>query len=83
MSFAKNDLPTPVVQNLGWKQQQVTMEVIRQDTGKIVYQTSFPLARNETRAAKLTGPLTAGTYDLKVTPENAPPVVQNFSVYGY
>jgi hypothetical protein len=83
MSFAKNDLPTPVVQNLGWKEQRVTMEVIRQDTGKIVYQSSFLLARNETRAVKPKDPLTAGTYHLKVTPENSPPVVQNFSVYGY
>lgn len=83
MSFAKNDLPTPVVQNLGWKEQRVTMEVIRQDTGQVVYQTSFPLARNETKASKPNGPLRAGTYCLKVTPENSPPVVQNFSVYGY
>ena len=59
------------------------MEVIRQDTGQVVYQTSFPLARNETKASKPNGPLRAGTYCLKVTPENSPPVVQNFSVYGY
>jgi hypothetical protein len=83
MAFARNDLPTPVVQNLGWKEQRIKLEVIEQNTGKVMFETAFPLGRNEIRHSQPAEPLKAGTYVLKVTPENAAPVVQNFSVYGY
>jgi hypothetical protein len=83
MAFARNDMPTAVVENLGWKPQQVAIELIRQDTGKVVFQSAFQLGRNEIKYSKPPEPLTAGTYNLKVTPENSAPIVQNFAVYGY
>lgn len=84
MAFAKNDRPTAVLQNLGWREQQVTVEIVRQDNGQVVYQSTVPLARNEIKYIEPPQPLAAGTYHLKVTPASpAPPVVQNFSVYGY
>jgi hypothetical protein len=83
MAFARNDLPTPVVQNTGWKEQRVKLEIIRQETDQPVFQTEFPLARNEIKHATPSKPLSAGTYYLKVTPEKSAPIVQNFSVYGY
>jgi hypothetical protein len=83
MAFAKNDLPTPVVQNAGWKEQRIKVEIVRQETDSVVFQTEFPLGRNETKHANLEKPLPAGTYHLKVTPQASAPIVQNFSVYGY
>jgi hypothetical protein len=83
MAFAKNDKPTAVVENLGAKEQQVAVEFIRQDTGKVVFQSAFPVARNETRHIAPRETLPAGSYNLKVTPGNSAPIVQNFSVYGY
>jgi hypothetical protein len=83
LAFAKNDRPTAVVENLGWKPQQVAVEFIRQDTGKVVFQSAFPVGRNEIKHIAPPETLTAGSYNLKVTPENSAPIVQNFSVYGY
>jgi hypothetical protein len=83
LAFAKNDMPTAVVENLGWKSQQVAVEFIRQDTGKVVFQSAFPVGRNEIKHITPREPLTAGSYNLRVTPENSAPIMQNFSVYGY
>jgi hypothetical protein len=81
-TFARNDLPMPVVQNLGAKAQYTTMEIIRQD-GTVIYHTFFRLGPNETKGVHPSKALDAGSYILKVTPRDIPPVVQNFSVYGY
>jgi hypothetical protein len=83
MAFAKNDMPTAVVENLGAKEQRVAVEFIRQDTGKVIFQSAFPIKHNETKHIAPRETLPAGSYNLKVTPENSAPIVQNFSVYGY
>lgn len=83
MAFTRNDLPTPVMKNLGWKERQVMVELVRQDSGTAVFQSTLSLPRNELKYIYPRNPLPAGAYHLRVTPENSPPVVQNFSVYGY
>ena len=82
-TFAKGEMPTAAVENLGWKTQQVKVEFVRVDTGQPFFQGAFPVARNEIRSVKAPDSLPAGNYMVRVTPENSAPLVQNFAIYGY
>jgi hypothetical protein len=81
-AFTKNDRPMAILQNMGWKDQTVYVEFIHVDSNKSVFHEGTGIARNELKYIGPTQPLAAGTYYLKVTPQNSPPLMQTFAVYG-
>jgi len=81
-TFSKNDRPTAVLQNLGLKEQTVYVEFIHVDSNKSVFNWGAAVVPRELKCVGAPRPLAAGTYHLKVTPQNSPPLMQTFAVYG-
>jgi len=81
-TFSKNDRPTAVLQNLSLKEQTVNVEFIHVDSNRSVFNSGALVRPRVLKCVGASGPLPAGTYTLKVTPQNSPPLMQTFAVYG-
>jgi hypothetical protein len=81
-TFSKDDRPTAVLQNLGLKEQTVYVEFIHADSNRSVFNQGTAVVPRQLRCLGAPRPLPAGTYHLKVTPQNSPPLMQTFAVYG-
>jgi hypothetical protein len=79
-AFSKGDLPVAVLQTA--KDQTVYVEFIHADSNKSVFHEGITVARKELRLVGPTQLLAPGTYYLKVTPQNSPPLLQTFAIYG-
>jgi hypothetical protein len=79
-TFTKGDLPVAVLQTA--KDQTVYVEFIHADSNKSVFHDGTIVVRNELKFIGPTQLLAPGTYYLKVTPQNSPPLMQTFAVYG-
>ena len=82
-SFSNREQMAAVVRNLTSHDQVLQVELVRQDSGLVLWKNAVSVPRGRSYATGPTAPLQAGSYSIRVSGTGIQPVLQGFTVYGY
>ena len=82
-SFSNREQIAAVIRNLTSHDQVLQVELVRQDSGLVLWKNAISVPRGRSHATGPTAPLPAGNYLIRVTGTGMQPVIQSFTVRGF